>query len=82
MPNANAVDVTNSKHWTDGQTDMLDSMVTRNRIHNVSALTIGNTLTDTWKGVFQPFHHFIYAHVCLFTLAPIKISKSNQNLSL
>ena len=30
--------------------------------------------------VFSPFH-FIYAHVCLFTLACDKISKSNQNLS-
>ena len=48
-------------------------------IHNVSAFTIGNTLTDTWKGVFWPFHHFTYAYVCLFKLARIKISKSNQN---
>ena len=42
----------------------------------------GNTLTDTWKGVFRPFHHFIYTHVCLFTLAPIKISKIIKIFSL
>ena len=51
-------------------------------IHSVSAFTIGNTLTDTWKGVFRPFHQCIYAHLCLFTLACIKISNSNENLSL
>ena len=28
------------------------------------------------------FYHFIYAYMCLFTLARIKISKSNQYLLL
>ena len=28
------------------------------------------------------FYHFIYAHVCFFTLARVKISKCKQNLSL
>ena len=54
---------------------IINSAVTTQPIHKVSAFTIGNALTDTWKGAFRPFHHFIYAHVCLLTLAQIKIRK-------
>ena len=50
-------------------------------IHNVSAFTIGNTLTDMWKGSSGLFTT-LSKHTCLFTLAQIKISKSIQNLSL
>ena len=38
-------------------------------IHNVSVFTIGNTLTDTWKGVFLPFLYVIYTHVLLRSAA-------------
>ena len=37
------------------------------------------SFTTFWL-FFRAFHHFIYKHVCHFSLTCIKISKSNQNL--
>ena len=48
------------------------------QIHNVPALAKSKVPNRKWKGLSP----FIYVHVCLFTLAGIKISKSDQNLLL
>ena len=44
------------------------------QIHNVPALAKSKVPNRKWKGLSP----FIYVHVCLFTLAGIKISKSDQ----